>query len=148
MLTIEISYQPTSGKFDLARLTRAAEAILRDAQIERAAVSIAVVDDPTIHKLNRQYLEHDSPTDVLSFLLESGPADVEGEVIVSADTAARRAAEFGWTGDDELLLYVIHGTLHLVGYDDKTDQERTKMRSAERRYLALFGLQPHDELRR
>jgi probable rRNA maturation factor len=60
-------------------------------------------------------------------------------VIVSADTASRRAAEFGWQMQDELLLYVIHGTLHLTGFDDKTDSDRAVMRAKEEQYLRSLG---------
>ena len=68
-------------------------------------LSVAVVDDPTIHELNRQFLDHDYPTDVLSFLLERDGDALEGEVVVSADTRGPRRSN-GWPADDELLLYV------------------------------------------
>jgi probable rRNA maturation factor len=126
------------------RLEQAVAAILSEALVDRATLSIAIVDDPTIHSLNRQYLDHDYPTDVLSFLLERDKGSLEGEVIVSLDTAARRAAEFGWSAADELLLYVIHGTLHLVGYDDQAEAARSEMRAAERRTLAIFGIEPRE----
>jgi probable rRNA maturation factor len=109
--------------------------------VGHAQLSIAIVDDATIHELNRRYLEHDYPTDVLSFTLERDNEHLEGEVIASAETAARSAADYGWSADDELLLYVVHGTLHLVGHDDGTPDERAVMRRLERRYLASFGLQ-------
>ena len=93
---------------------------------------MAAVDDRTIHQLNRRYLDHDYPTDVLSFVLEEGPGTVEGEIIVSGDTAAASAPGYGWPAQDELLLYVIHGMLHLVGYDDKSPADAARMRQAER----------------
>ena len=145
MLRIEISNCQTAFEFDADRLKRAAEAILRDAGIASAALSIAVVDNPTIHQLNRQFLDHDEPTDVLSFVLQHEHGHLEGEVIVSAETAVGSAARYGWTPEDELSLYVIHGTLHLVGYDDHTDDQRAAMRSGERRYLGLLGLEAREE---
>lgn len=144
MIQIEIVSEVFPDANSDARLEQAAAAIFREALVERATLSIAIVDDPTIHALNRQYLDHDYPTDVLSFLLERNEGSLEGEVIVSRDTAARRAAEFGWSAADELLLYVIHGTLHLVGYDDQTEAAREKMRAAERRILAIFGIEPRE----
>jgi probable rRNA maturation factor len=144
MLTIEISNQQDAVSFDAARLEQAARAVLSEAGISEAQLSIAIVDDATIHALNRQYLAHDYPTDVLSFVLEQEPGRLEGEVIASAETAARVAAEYAWSADDELLLYIIHGTLHLVGHDDATDQQRATMRAQERRYLAQLGAQPRD----
>jgi probable rRNA maturation factor len=142
MIQIEILSE-TDATAD-PRLRQAVEAIFRESLIERATLSIAIVDDPTIHRLNRQYLDHDYPTDVLSFLLERDERGLEGEVIVSVDTAARRAVEFGWSTADELLLYVIHGTLHLVGYDDQTESTRAEMRAAERRMLTIFEIEPHE----
>lgn len=125
-----------------ARMTDAVESILSDASYDSAQISVAIVDDPTIHDLNRQYLEHDFPTDVLSFTLAEQDSHLEGQLVVSLDTAAAQAAEYGWKTEDELLLYVVHGTLHLVGYDDGTAEQREEMRVQERRVLERFGLTP------
>ncbi len=96
----------------------------------------------TIHELNRRFLKHDEPTDVISFVLDQADGIVDGQIVVSADTAAASAKRFGWTAADELLLYAIHGTLHLVGYDDRTARAQQAMRRRERRYLGQFGLSP------
>ncbi len=141
MLSIEITNQQEALRFNHDRLKRAAQAVLGDAGIVAGSLSIAVVDDPAIHALNRRYLAHDYPTDVLSFPLEREGNRLEGEVVASAETAVRVARRFGWTADDELLLYVIHGALHLVGYDDTTHELRAAMRTAQRRYLSAFGLE-------
>ncbi len=144
MLSIEFSNRQTALEVDERRIVIAAEAILRAAGIDDAQLSIALVDDPTIHALNRQYLDHDYPTDVLSFVLERDGTRLEGEVIVSTDTALRRAEEFGWSADEELLLYAIHGTLHLVGHDDGTPHKRAAMRELERHYLAAVGVRMNE----
>ncbi len=109
--------------------------ILADTGFLTATISIAVVDNLTIHKLNRQYLDHDWPTDVLSFPLEKGENHLEGEVVVSADTAKYQANQHDWRTVDELVLYIIHGILHLVGYRDKQPEEIALMRAAEIKYL-------------
>lgn len=108
-----------------------------------ACVDVAVVDDSTIHRLNRERLDHDWPTDVISFLYADDPT--VGELIVSADTAEREAAQFAWDPAAELALYVVHGTLHLLGYDDGTDEEREAMQKEENRILATFGWTPPRE---
>ena len=142
-LVIDIADEQSVIDVDSARMRLAVEHILHEASIDRAQVSVAVVDDPTIHKLNRDYLEHDYATDVLSFVLERSPEHLEGQVVVSADTARREADCYGWPPEDELLLYVIHGALHLVGHDDTTPSSRAQMREEEKIHLGHFGLVPH-----
>jgi probable rRNA maturation factor len=122
------------------RLVEAVRGILEEASIGRARISVAVVDDPTIQRLHRDYLQIDEPTDVMSFVLDQTDDLLEGEVIASADTAIASAPQFGLTPGDELLLYVIHGTLHLVGFDDVTPEKRAEIRDQERAHMARFGV--------
>ena len=75
------------------------------------------------------------------FPLEDQPPRIEGEIVVSVDTAQRCAAEAGWSGAAELLLYVIHGALHLAGHRDKSEQDAVKMKAAEARVLAELGVE-------
>jgi probable rRNA maturation factor len=140
--TIEIADEQPQA-IDRARLKKAVRGILHETGIESAEISIAIVTDERMHALNRQYLQHDYPTDVLSFVLEYDEEanSLDGEIIASRDYAAREAQRYGWTTDDELLLYVIHGCLHLVGHDDTTFEGKQAMRVAETQQLAKFGLQ-------
>lgn len=117
--------------------------IVRDAGFQHAEISIAIVDDPTIHHLNHTYLDHDYATDVLSFVLGKDEQNsfIEGEIVVSADTARRQSAEIGWAFECELLLYLVHGALHLVGFDDKSEKERFAMREAEKKYLLQMDIE-------
>ncbi|MCM2369409.1 rRNA maturation RNase YbeY [Aporhodopirellula aestuarii] len=105
-------------------------------------VGVRVTDDPTIHEINREFLQHDYPTDVISFPYELQPPVVEGELVVSIDTAASEAVDVGWSVAEELLLYVIHGTLHLVGFDDTDEETRKEMREAERKALQMPASKP------
>lgn len=125
-----------------AMLEQSIRAIMADHGYSDGEVSLAIVDDPTIHTLNREHLQHDYATDVLSFVLDRSDTSIDGEVIVSCDTATKNAPEYGWTAQDELLLYFIHGCLHLVGYDDHNDEDRATMRVGEAKYLALAGIAP------
>lgn len=144
-IEVEIANEQDKLPIDEERLVAAARLLLRSEGITAATISLAVVDDPTIHELNRRHLGHDYATDVLSFVLEASPDRFEGEVIVSADTAISSAGRFDWSPADELLLYVIHGCLHLAGHDDQTDEARAIMRDREKHYLAEFGLLPRYE---
>ena len=125
---------------DATRLQEAVGSVLNGSSYTSGMISIAVVDDPTIHQINRQFLEHDYPTDVLSFVLEEDGSHLEGELVVSSDTATANAQEYGWPATDELLLYILHGCLHLVGYRDKEPAEKVAMHSAELEQLRKLGV--------
>jgi probable rRNA maturation factor len=135
LITVAISNRQKTLPIDRRRMRRVVHRIMHDAGIMEAQVGVAVVDDATIARLHGKFLNNPEPTDVLSFLLERSPHALEGEVVVSADTARMRAPQYGSTPDEELLLYVIHGTLHLVGYDDTTPRKRAAMRKLERKHL-------------
>jgi probable rRNA maturation factor len=143
-ISIQITNRQKSLPIDRRRLRAAVMAVLRDAAVSAAEISVAVVDDPTIAALHDRYLDDPTPTDVLSFVLERSEACLEGEVIVSAETARTCAAKYRSTAEDELLRYVIHGVLHLVGYDDATPPQRAAMRTKERKYLREVCSPPAD----
>ncbi len=106
---------------------RAAEEVLG-----RTKVVVAIVDDATIAGLHERYLGVPGATDVLSF--------PHGEIVVSAETALREARERRIDPRSELCLYVVHGALHLKGFDDRTPRARGRMRAEERRILGRLGL--------
>lgn len=130
---------------DIVRQTLEAE------QVAAASISVAIVSNAKIHELNRQYLDHDYETDVLSFLLEESFDDVrldvprgsgrsiDGEVIVSAEMAIEMADQYSWDAQHELALYLVHGLLHLCGYDDLTVDELPIMRAREYDIFQLLG---------
>jgi len=124
-----------------SRMARSVRQVLLDHDFHRGEISIAVVDDATIHQLNRRYLQHDYPTDVLAFNLETDAriGFLAGEIVISLDTAQARANEYGHPLADELLLYAVHAALHLVGYDDRSPSENRRMIALEQRYLELAG---------
>lgn len=153
----EIDVNDAQGriKLDPERLRTIAEDVLRHEGVVAAEVSVALIDGETMRRLNREHLGHDYDTDVLSFLLDcETPEDadptaprgtgktLDGEVLISTDVAAKSAGDFGWTAADEVVLYLVHGLLHLVGYDDLTDDEKAVMRAREREHLARWRLTP------
>jgi probable rRNA maturation factor len=115
--------------------------VLEGERIGDAEVSLAFVDNQTIQPLNKRYLQHDEATDVLSFpLSEPNARRLAGELVISAEIAKLQAEEHGHPVQAELALYVIHGLLHLCGYDDKTPAGAAAMRERERYYLEHLGL--------
>lgn len=127
------------------RLARAVRLAAGAQGFRRGSLSIAVVTDQEIHQLNRHHLQHDYPTDVLSFGYVAEEDYVEGEIVASLDTARREAQRLGWRTDHELTLYLVHGTLHVCGLLDKTPLQRRQMRAAEQQVLKLLEI--HDAAR-
>src|SRR3954469_20532031 len=126
---------------DRAAVRQLVRAVLDGEGIADAEISLAFVDNPTIHTLNKRYLDHDEPTDVLSFpLSEPHAKKLAGELVIGVEVAQAQAAERGHTVDVELALYVIHGLLHLCGFDDKNEKNEGAMRERERHYLRALGL--------
>lgn len=124
----------------IAGITEAVAAAARFALCTAGEIGIRVTDDPSIQQINRDHLGHDYPTDVISFGYQFDPPRVEGELVVSVDTARRRAEELAWTTANELMLYVVHGTLHLCGMDDHDSVDRAQMRQAETEIMLQLGI--------
>jgi len=121
-------------------------------------VSLIFTDEVTIASLNQQFMGHDGPTDVLSFPIEgepdptgrvpdaggTGPGEppapeiptLLGDIVICPSVAARNAVEHGCTFDDEIALLVVHGVLHLLGWDHVVDEEAERMEARERELLA------------
>lgn len=129
---------PDDLVIDYGKLRLAVRSVLEGEGVSDAEISIALVDDPTIHQLNKRYLDHDEPTDVLSFPLGQKP--LAGELVVGYQVAQRQANEQGHAVEAELILYVIHGLLHLAGYGDKNEKKAKAMHDRERHYLKQLGL--------
>lgn len=122
-------------------LRHTAEESLSRQNVNRATINIAIVSDEEIARLNERHLNHQGPTDVLSFKLsEETDANLEGELVVSYDTAFREAHSRKHSVEAELSLYITHGLLHLMGYDDATDQQAGEMHDIEDEILASVGM--------
>ena len=131
-------------RIDRALLRRRARRILAALGSDRAELSILLVDDAEIAALNRRHRGRSRPTDVLAFsLLEGAHADrrgaLLGDVVIGIETAARQARARRRTLDDEVARLLVHGALHLVGYDHRRSAEARIMRAQERRVWRALG---------
>jgi probable rRNA maturation factor len=127
----------------LARFALAAEGVTGP-----LAVGLVVTDDATIQALHAWHMGIDEPTDVLTFALgddstfvSGETAPLLGEVVVSFETAAAQAAEYGHSPAREVCFLAVHGLLHLLGYDDATEAERAAMLARQAAILADFERQ-------
>lgn len=144
---LDVNYQIEGLPSDEKRFQAAAEWVANKFRLKSMEVSIAIVNDPTIHELNREHLDHDWPTDVISFVFEfdEKSRSVEGEIVASLDTATRLAEQAGWRKEDELLLYIVHGLLHLAGLDDIEPDDQREMRNHEKACLIALGVVGADQ---
>ncbi|MCA9127781.1 MAG: rRNA maturation RNase YbeY [Planctomycetales bacterium] len=137
-IELDIEYFTSGTADDSQRFHQAAAWIAKQYNVPHLRLSVSIVDDATIRAVNRDQLQHDWATDVISFQIECTDKLVDGEVIASAETAARLSKQAGWHASDELLLYVVHGMLHVVGLDDIQQGDRLQMRNAERDCLTAL----------
>lgn len=105
--------------------------------ISAGELSIAFVTDTMIRQIHQDFMGDPTATDVITFPANAA-MESAGEIIVSVDHACSRADEWGVSFSGELSLYLVHGWLHLAGYDDRTDTDRFAMRSAEQQALAVL----------
>lgn len=126
---------------ELAELERAAMSVLRAEGVAGdAEISVALVGDDTIARLNADYLSHEGPTDVISFPMESVGDRVVGDIYLGVEQAARQADELGVQRRDELARLTIHGMLHVLGWDhpEEEGREESAMYRRQEALLAEF----------
>ncbi|MFO1051161.1 MAG: rRNA maturation RNase YbeY [Planctomycetota bacterium] len=131
-LTILDRFRPRTDRELLRRAVRAALALGRREDLE---VALLLTDDSGIAELHGRHLGDATPTDVMSFL-----TDDTADLVVNVQRARREARRRGTTIRGEVALYVIHGLLHLCGFDDHAPRARARMRAAEQEVLAQIGL--------
>lgn len=136
---LSVEHDHSSRSVDEAALKHLIRHVLSAEEATLVHLSVVLSDHETVRRLNRAYLDHDYHTDVLSFSLREKKADdsnvIEGEVYVDLDTAAERHEEFESSFEGEVHRYVVHGLLHLLGYDDATSSGQQTMRKREDQYL-------------
>ncbi len=131
-MKVQIKNLQKIKKINCAAIEKKINKISRLLAVSPGSVSFVFCDNQRIKRLNRQYLNKNRPTDVIAFpLTRPRSRTFKGEVVVSVEEALINCRYFGTTFQEELMLYVIHGMLHLCGYDDTTDRKAHKMRRKE-----------------
>jgi rRNA maturation RNase YbeY len=123
---------PLTGK-KLATEARV-KTLIRDENKKNGVLNFIFCSDEYLLKLNREYLKHDYYTDIITFDYCEGDK-IAGDMYISVDRVAENARNYGSTFETELRRVILHGVLHLCGYDDKTDEEQISMREKENHYL-------------
>jgi len=142
MNTIEITTHFDEIPAEPAKLETLIRTICDRFELAGATISVGIVDDKEIGELNQKFLEHEGPTDCLSFDLSDEQAEnvlPVFDLVVNGQMAMRQAAERGHSSEAELALYVTHGLLHQLGFDDATAEQAEKMHRTEDEILQHLG---------
>jgi probable rRNA maturation factor len=124
---ISIFNRQRAVRFDLRWVRRFADAARDECGVLLPAIEVAIVSDRTIAGVHRRFMQLDGPTDVITF--------DHGEIVIGAGTAQRQAREFSQPLEHEIARYIIHGLLHLAGFDDRTPRDRARMHRAQERAM-------------
>lgn len=145
-LVVDVSDRQKLLRVSARGLERLVRKALVAEGVEEAEISVILVDDRRIAAVHRRWLGLPGPTDVITFDLAAGTAGpprasvLTGDIVVSTETARRMARAVGWTPRQELAYYIVHGVLHLTGYDDHTAADCRQMRARERTVMKACGL--------
>lgn len=101
--------------------------------------AVRFVDDAEIGRLHEAFMGIPGPTDIITFPYDPEDGEQGGDIVISVDTAARNAAEHGWSTEQELRFLVLHGLLHVLGWDDATDTDRAAMLARQQELMGSFG---------
>lgn len=144
---IEIDVDPAFAAVDLEKVRQAVKATLCNQRVETAELAVLLTNDERLHALNQQFLGIDKPTDVLSFgsgeealAAEAGQMPYLGDIAIAVPYAAAQAAAAGHPLLAELQLLAVHGTLHLLGYDHGSAEEKSAMWAVQQAILEELGL--------
>lgn len=110
-----------------------------DFQKQVKNIDIIFVDDETLLQMNRDYLQHDYYTDIITFDLTEEQTHIQGELYISQERLTDNAAQLSCTLHDEILRVCIHGVLHLCGMDDASENEKLSMRQKENQYILQYN---------
>lgn len=137
-ITIQIIKSFNEIKTPLSKLKKLVKAICNRFKLSRATISVAIVDDSEIIKLNSQFLNKNTVTDCLSFDLSEDDSKLF-ELVVNGEMAVRQAKLRGYETQAELALYITHSLLHQLGFDDLTAEQAKEMHKAENKILQQQG---------
>lgn len=105
---------------------------------EEGELNYIFCDDEYLHKLNVEFLEHDTLTDIISFDYTMGKV-ISGDLFISIERVRENATKFSESFEKELIRVIVHGVLHYCGFKDKNEEEKSAMRNAENECLGLFN---------
>ena len=138
-MNLAIANRQRTKKINTRLLKQIASELFAELKIAEADLGIALVSAKEMATVNWQFLQHEGATDVITFDHESTRTKLHGELFICIDIAMAQAKEFKSSWQSELVRYVVHGVLHLLGYDDLKPELRRKMKREENRLVRLLA---------
>lgn len=140
MKDISIFFQEGVDKnlLDEQKTFRWLEAVWQHLKLEDGWVHFIFCNDAQLHEMNLKFLSHDTLTDILTFDLSAGMESTEAEIYISVERVTENALDFQRVFDEELRRVMAHGLLHLAGYKDGTESQKSKMRTKEEECILMF----------
>jgi len=138
-MNLAIANRQRTKKINTRLLKQIAGELFAELKIAEADLGIALVSAKEMATVNWQFLQHEGATDVITFDHESTRTKLHGELFICIDIAMAQAKEFKSSWQSELVRYVVHGVLHLLGYDDLKPELRRKMKREENRLVRLLA---------
>lgn len=134
---ISFNYETDFELSDEAAISEWLSNVILSESKKEGEINYIFCDDEYLHKINVEYLDHDTLTDIISFDYSVGN-ELNGDIFVSVERVADNAKDFNVSFDEELKRVLVHGILHYAGYKDKSDEDELKMRQKEEEKMALF----------
>jgi probable rRNA maturation factor len=131
-------YESAGRIRDINRIKTLLSSVFRSEGKSLARLNYIFSTDKRLLQINREFLNHDYYTDIITFELSLLNQPIQGEIYISVDRVRQNALELGETFSREMLRVIIHGALHLCGYSDKTVIQKAEMRAKEEKYLRRF----------
>ena len=136
---LSVNYRGTI-KIDKSLIHKIVKKLAEDLNFKISSMQINFVNSKEMTRINSKYLNHNYSTDIITFNYSGTKNELDGEIYISIDDAASNSKRFGVTFIEEVLRIVIHGFLHLLGYDDKDRKDRVTMKRLENRLFNQYRL--------
>jgi probable rRNA maturation factor len=140
-MKIEVFNESGIKNLPKLKLAKAVKYALRGEGRIHAEINIVLLNNADIKEMNNHYLNHDYPTDVISFKMENDP--LAGEIYIGAEIAIQQAIEYKVSVTNELMRLAIHGALHIVGYEDDSKEKKSVMSSLEDLYIRIIKMEDY-----
>jgi len=136
-------YSENRIKYNKSLISEIIKRLKNDLKFKIESIELNFISSDKMVEINKKYLDHNFPTDIITFNYSDKNDSLDGEIFICRDVAKENASSFGCSTDDEILRLIIHGFLHLLGYNDILDNEKREMKLKEDTYVNKYkGLLP------